>query len=113
MALTCGFSVGGRWPVTAVCERLADFLRTRCGLTRRWTEADRPPRRAKKNSECGLHSTWVGTYAVPLVAVAFVLTWLLREVPLAGRQHDAADTGRELTAAAAPGTAEPQAVGGR
>jgi EmrB/QacA subfamily drug resistance transporter len=57
--------------------------------------------------------TTVFAYAVPLVAVAFALTWLLREVPLAGRHHDATDTGRELTAAAAPGTAEPEAVGGR
>jgi hypothetical protein len=47
--------------------------------------------------------TMVFAYAVPLVVVAFALTWLLREVPLAGRQHVAADTGRELTAAAAPG----------
>jgi hypothetical protein len=57
--------------------------------------------------------TTVFAYAVPLVAVAFALTWLLREVPLAGRHHDAADTGRELSAASAPGTAEPQAAGGR
>jgi hypothetical protein len=57
--------------------------------------------------------TTVFAYAVPLVAVAFALTWLLREVPLAGRHHDATDTSRELTAAAAPGTAEPEAVGGR
>lgn len=55
--------------------------------------------------------TGVFTYAVPIMAVAFALTWLLREVPLRGRDHHTApDTARELTAASAPGTADPQAV---
>jgi hypothetical protein len=41
MALTCGFSVGRRWQDTVVNERLADFLRTRCGLTERLGHGDR------------------------------------------------------------------------
>jgi hypothetical protein len=44
------------------------------------------------------------------MGVAFLLTWLLREVPLRGHGHTAPDTARELTAAAAPGTAEPDAA---
>ncbi len=54
--------------------------------------------------------TTVFTYAIPIMAAAFLLTWLLREVPLRGRGHTAPDTARELTAAAAPGTAEPDAA---
>jgi EmrB/QacA subfamily drug resistance transporter len=53
--------------------------------------------------------TTVFTYAIPIMAVAFLLTWLVREVPLRGRTHTAPDTARELTAASAPGTAEPDA----
>lgn len=41
--------------------------------------------------------------------VAFVLIRLLKEVPLAGRRHTAPDTARELAAASAPGTADPDA----
>jgi EmrB/QacA subfamily drug resistance transporter len=55
--------------------------------------------------------TTVFSYACPIMVVAFLLTWLLKEVPLRGETHSAADTGRELTAAAAPGTASPQPVG--
>jgi EmrB/QacA subfamily drug resistance transporter len=55
--------------------------------------------------------TTVFTYAVPIMAAAFVLTWLLREVPLRTWHHGGGDAGRELSAGAAPGTAEPQAVG--
>jgi EmrB/QacA subfamily drug resistance transporter len=51
--------------------------------------------------------TGVFSYAVPIMIVAFALTWLLREIPLQQRQHGGADTGRELSAAAAPGTATP------
>ena len=40
------------------------------------------------------------------LVVAFVLALLLKEVPLRGRDHGASDTGRELSAAAAPGTAQ-------
>jgi hypothetical protein len=55
--------------------------------------------------------TTVFTYAVPIMAVALLLTWLLKEVPLRGETHGAADTGRELAvAAAAPGAATPQPV---
>jgi EmrB/QacA subfamily drug resistance transporter len=54
--------------------------------------------------------TTVFTYAAPIMAVAFLLAWLLKEVPLAGRRHTAPDTARELTAASAPGTAEPDAA---
>lgn len=57
--------------------------------------------------------TTVFTYAVPIMAVAFMLTWLLKEVPLRGGPHTAADTGSELSAAAAPGTATPQPAGDR
>jgi EmrB/QacA subfamily drug resistance transporter len=53
--------------------------------------------------------TTVFTYAVPIMAVAFVIAWLLREVPLRSRAHGGHETGRELSAAAAPGTAEPDA----
>src|SRR5665647_1351916 len=34
MALTCGNVVDGGWQLIAVCELLADFLRTGCGLRR-------------------------------------------------------------------------------
>jgi EmrB/QacA subfamily drug resistance transporter len=55
--------------------------------------------------------TTVFMYAVPFMAVAFLLTWLLKEVPLRDKAHGAADTGRELSAAAAaPGAATPQPV---
>ena len=54
--------------------------------------------------------TSVFTYAVPIMVAAFALTWLLRELPLRQRAHGAPDTARELTAASAPGTAEPGAV---
>ena len=47
-------------------------------------------------------------YAVPCVLVAFVITWLLKERPLR-RTVRADDRARELAAAAAPGTAEPDA----
>jgi EmrB/QacA subfamily drug resistance transporter len=57
--------------------------------------------------------TTVFGYAVPIMAVAFVLTWLLKEIPLRGETHGAADTGRELAAAAAPGaTPQPVSVAG-
>jgi EmrB/QacA subfamily drug resistance transporter len=53
--------------------------------------------------------TTVFTYAAPIMVVAFLLTWLLKEIPLRGETHGAADTGREFAAAAAPG-ATPQPV---
>ncbi|MEA2154554.1 MAG: hypothetical protein QOE11_694 [Solirubrobacteraceae bacterium] len=56
--------------------------------------------------------TTVFTYALPIMVVAFLLTWLLKEIPLRGQVHTADDTARELSAAAAPGTAAPQAAGG-
>jgi EmrB/QacA subfamily drug resistance transporter len=56
--------------------------------------------------------TTVFTYALPIMAVAFLLTWLMKEVPLRTQTHGPADTGRELAAAAAPGTAAPHAGGG-
>jgi hypothetical protein len=49
--------------------------------------------------------TGVFTYAIPIMLIAFVLAWLLPEVPLRARNHGGADTGRELAAASAPGTA--------
>ncbi|MCW2693780.1 MAG: drug resistance transporter, EmrB/QacA subfamily [Mycobacterium sp.] len=55
--------------------------------------------------------TTVFGYAVPIMVAAFALTWLLREVPLRGREHHGQDTARELSAASAPGTAEPDAIG--
>jgi EmrB/QacA subfamily drug resistance transporter len=55
--------------------------------------------------------TTVFSYAFPIMVVAFLLTWLLQEVPLRGQTHGAADTGRELTMAAASGSASPQPVG--
>jgi EmrB/QacA subfamily drug resistance transporter len=51
--------------------------------------------------------TGVFTYAIPIMLLAFALTWLLPEVPLRQRDHGGADTGRELAAASAPGTASP------
>ncbi|MDX6719988.1 MAG: hypothetical protein QOJ63_2242 [Solirubrobacteraceae bacterium] len=39
--------------------------------------------------------TTVFTYAVPIMVVAFALTWLLKEIPLRGRTDTAAETGRE------------------
>lgn len=56
--------------------------------------------------------TTVFGYAIPIMGVGFVLTWLLREVPLRSRVHGGGDVGRELAAAAAPGTAAPQASAG-
>jgi EmrB/QacA subfamily drug resistance transporter len=53
--------------------------------------------------------TSVFLYAAPLLVVAFVITWLLREVPLRSSAH-AVDHARELSVAAAPGTAEADAV---
>jgi predicted MFS family arabinose efflux permease len=53
--------------------------------------------------------TTVFLYATPLVLVAFGLCWLVREVPLRASVH-AAEHGRELSSAAAPGTAEPDAI---
>jgi EmrB/QacA subfamily drug resistance transporter len=53
--------------------------------------------------------TTVFTYALPIMVVAFVLTWLLKEIPLRGTTHQPEDTGRELAAAAtAHGTGAPQ-----
>ena len=52
--------------------------------------------------------TTVFLYAAPLVAVGFAITWFLREVPLRDTTH-AVDHARELSAASAPGTAEPDA----
>jgi hypothetical protein len=46
------------------------------------------------------------TCATPLMAVAFVLVWRLPDV-LYGRGHSGADTGRDLSGAAAPGSVEP------
>ena len=51
--------------------------------------------------------TAVFLIATPLIAVAFGLTWLLKEVPLRSSTH-AVDHSRELAASAAPGTAEPE-----
>jgi hypothetical protein len=51
--------------------------------------------------------TSVFLYAVPLVALGFGLTWLLREKPLRRSTHGA-DAARELAAGSAPGTAEPE-----
>ncbi|MCU1676029.1 MAG: drug resistance transporter, EmrB/QacA subfamily [Frankiales bacterium] len=53
--------------------------------------------------------TTIFAYAIPLMLVAFALTVLLKEIPLQGRKHGSDDTARELTAASAPGTAEPDA----
>jgi EmrB/QacA subfamily drug resistance transporter len=50
--------------------------------------------------------TQVFLIATPLLAVAFGITWLMREVPLRSSAH-AVDHGRELAAGSAPGTAEP------
>jgi EmrB/QacA subfamily drug resistance transporter len=55
--------------------------------------------------------TTVFSYAFPIMVVAFLLTWLLKEVPLRGQEHGAADTGRELTMAAPSGSAGPQPAG--
>lgn len=55
--------------------------------------------------------TSVFRVAVPIMVAAFLLVWLLKEVPLRGRTHSATDTSRELSAGAAPGTAEPDSVG--
>ena len=49
-------------------------------------------------------------YASPLVALAFALTWFLREVPLRSSAK-AVDHARELAAGSAPGTAEPDVAG--
>jgi predicted MFS family arabinose efflux permease len=51
--------------------------------------------------------TSVFLYGVPLLAIAFVVTWLLREEPLRQTTH-AVDHGREMAAGSAPGTAEPE-----
>jgi hypothetical protein len=46
---------------------------------------------------------------VPLLLVAFGVTWFLSEVPLRSSTH-AVDHGREMAAGSAPGTAEPEVV---
>ena len=53
--------------------------------------------------------TTVFAYAVPVMLLAFLLAWLLKEIPLRHTVHDRTDTARELSAAAAPGTAAPGA----
>jgi len=53
--------------------------------------------------------TSVFRYGVPLVLVGFLVTWLLHELPLRQTTH-AVDHGREVAAASAPGTAEPEVV---
>lgn len=45
--------------------------------------------------------------ATPLIAVAFGITWFLKETPLR-RSTQSADLARELAAGSAPGTAEPE-----
>lgn len=55
--------------------------------------------------------TTVFAYAAPIMLVAFLLIWVLKEVPLRGRTHSGTDTSRELTAGSAPGTAEPDSIG--
>jgi EmrB/QacA subfamily drug resistance transporter len=54
--------------------------------------------------------TTVFEVAVPILLVGFVLSLLLPELPLRGRAHTPADTGRELAASSATATpaAEPQ-----
>ncbi|HEX2700513.1 MAG TPA: hypothetical protein VHM89_09975 [Acidimicrobiales bacterium] len=49
-------------------------------------------------------------YAVPLMVLAFALTWALWEVPLRSAVH-AVDHARAMAAGAAPGTAEPGVAG--
>jgi predicted histidine transporter YuiF (NhaC family) len=53
--------------------------------------------------------TSVFLYGVPLLLAGFLVTWLLREVPLRQTTH-AVDRGREMAAGSAPGTAEPEVV---
>jgi EmrB/QacA subfamily drug resistance transporter len=53
--------------------------------------------------------TSVFLYGVPLLLVAFGVTWFLSEVPLRSSTH-AVDHGREMAAGSAPGTAEPEVV---
>jgi EmrB/QacA subfamily drug resistance transporter len=55
--------------------------------------------------------TTVFGFAVPIMVAAFLLVWLLKEVPLRGRTHSGSDTGRELSVSSASGTAEPDSVG--
>jgi EmrB/QacA subfamily drug resistance transporter len=54
--------------------------------------------------------TLVFAYAVPVMLLACLLTWLLREVPLRHTVREPSDLARELSSAAAPGTAEPDAI---
>lgn len=54
--------------------------------------------------------TLVFAYAVPVMVLAFLLTWLLHEVPLRRSVREPSDLARELSSAAAPGTAEPEAI---
>ena len=54
--------------------------------------------------------TTVFEYAVPILLIGFVLSLLLPELPLRGRNHSPVDTGRELAAGSATAAAEPQAV---
>ena len=51
--------------------------------------------------------TSVFLYGVPLMLIGFLVTWLLKEVPLRRTTH-AVDHGREMAAASAPDTAEPE-----
>jgi hypothetical protein len=53
--------------------------------------------------------TSVFLYGVPLLLLAFLVTWLLKGEPLRQTTH-VVDHGREMAAASAPGTAEPEVV---
>ena len=53
--------------------------------------------------------TSVFLYGVPLLLIAFIVTWFLKEVPLRSTTH-VVDHGREMAAGSAPGTAEPEVV---
>jgi EmrB/QacA subfamily drug resistance transporter len=66
-----------------------------------------PARRAFVEAGFADAITSVFRYGVPLMLAAFLVTWLLEEVPLRSSTH-AVDHGRELTAGSAPGTAEPE-----
>ncbi|MCW2783973.1 MAG: drug resistance transporter, EmrB/QacA subfamily, partial [Marmoricola sp.] len=56
--------------------------------------------------------TTVFSYAIPIMVLAFLLTWLLREVPLAKTRHEGSDVGRELEAGSLP-PAAPETAGRR
>ncbi|HZB70911.1 MAG TPA: hypothetical protein VE395_02165, partial [Acidimicrobiales bacterium] len=66
-----------------------------------------PARRAFVEAGFADAITSVFRYGVPLMLAAFLVTWLLEEVPLRSSTH-AVDHGRELAAGSAPGTAEPE-----